>query len=131
LFISNSTKANLGFSNFLLLASGSLDSYIAVLLVLIGTQRSMGDLTELVVNIVNWSVIYRTGQLFTGQIFTGQLFTGQIFTGQIFTGQIFTGLVRTSDWSDIYWSVIYWSDNYLTTGQISYKTPQSISQFQR
>jgi hypothetical protein len=74
-FISYSTKANLGFSNFLLLASGSLDSCIAVLLVLIGTQWPMGGLTELVINIVNWSVIYwsdiyRTGQLFTGQIFT-------------------------------------------------------------
>ena len=86
----------------------------------------MGDLTELVVNIVNWSVIYRTGQLFTGQIFTGQLFTGQIFTGQIFTG-----LVRTSDWSDIYWSVIYWSDNYLTTGQISYRTQLDKFAFKR
>ena len=67
----------------LLLASGSLDSCIAVLLVLIGTQRSMGGLTELVINIVSWSVIYWSDIYQTGQIFTGQLFTGQLFTGQI------------------------------------------------
>jgi uncharacterized protein YjbI with pentapeptide repeats len=65
--------------------------------------------------LVNWSDIYRTGQILTGQIFTGQIFTGQIFTGQIFTGQIFTGQIFTGQ---------------IFTGQIRCRTPTFYDEYE-